>query len=54
MSKAKLGKGLQLLGLLVMPAAVVYGLQGGSIYDELVLFGMGFALILVGRGLAER
>ena len=37
--------------LLILPAAVIHGLQGGSIYDELICGAMGLALLMSGRSL---
>ncbi len=45
------GRLLQLVGLLLLPLAVIHGLQGGSIYDELLLAGAGVGLLMMGRGL---
>jgi hypothetical protein len=50
--RAGLGRTLQVLGLCVLPAALAYGLYGGDIFDELLLFGAGTGLILMGRSLA--
>lgn len=50
--RAALGKGLQIFGLCALPAAVAWGVSGGDIFDELLLFGAGFGLILIGRSLA--
>ena len=49
--KLAAGKALQVLGLLILPAAFVYGVQGGDLYQELVLFAMGIALLMMGRSL---
>lgn len=51
-TKQKIGRALSLLGLLIVPAAVIYGLNGGDIYNEILLFGMGTALWMMGRGLS--
>ena len=46
-----LGRLLQIAGLTVMLAAFLYGVQGGSVYSELLAFGAGVGLILMGRSL---
>jgi hypothetical protein len=45
------GKALQVAGLVLMPLALVWGLQGGAIWDEMLLFGAALCLVLVGRSL---
>ncbi len=47
------GRFLQVLGLLLMPVAVVHGVSGGEIFDELLLFGAAMGLWMIGAGLRE-
>ena len=49
--RGTVGTLMQLTGLVVLPVAVWYGLQGGDIYREIWLGMLGVGLILVGRGL---
>ena len=46
-----LGMLLQVVGLLLLPVAVIQGMQQGDLYQELLLFGMGVGAFLVGRAL---
>jgi hypothetical protein len=48
-----LGTLLGVLGLLLMPVAVGYGLQTDDIFGEFLIFGAGFGLLLIGRSLRE-
>ena len=52
MSRATFGRALHVLGLCVLPIALLWGLSGGDIFDELLLFGAGLGMILTGRSLA--
>lgn len=47
----RFAKFLQLAGLTLMPVAVIYGLEGGSIYTELLMFAGAMGLWITGTGL---
>lgn len=49
-----LGRGLQAVGLFVMLAAVVYGLQYDDLGTELLAALFGLAFVLIGRNLQAR
>ena len=49
--KEKLGGAIQLAGLVALPLAVVYGLQGGDIFSELLIATAGVAILLIGRSM---
>ncbi len=49
--RVALGMLLQAVGLALLPAAVWYGMSHNDIYAELLLAGVGIALIMMGRNL---
>jgi hypothetical protein len=52
-----IGKGLQIFGLLLLPAALLYGLASGdpgALGKELVTLGIGAAAFLLGTRLLKR
>jgi hypothetical protein len=50
----RLGRALQAIGLVVMPVAVLWGWSTDQVGMELLLgFGVGFALIMIGRSLSS-
>jgi hypothetical protein len=49
--KSRLGRGLQVLGLVLMPVGLLWGLSKDELGAELLLAGVGFVLILTGRSL---
>lgn len=49
--RVALGMLLQVVGLALLPAAVWYGISHDDLYSEMILAGMGVALLLIGRNL---
>ena len=49
--RARIGLLLQVVGLVLMPVAVVYDFRTGDLYSTLILATMGLALLLMGRHL---
>ena len=49
--RVALGMLLQVVGLSLLPAAVWYGISHDDLYSEMILAGMGVALLLIGRNL---
>jgi hypothetical protein len=50
--KDRFGAAMQIAGLILMPLALYEGMRdGGSFGTEVLLGGLGFLLIFVGRGL---
>ena len=47
-----LGRALQALGLVVMPVAVIWGMQTDNLGLELIGGGAGFLLVMIGRSLS--
>ena len=49
--RVALGMLLQVVGLALLPAAVWYGISHDDLYSEMILAGMGVALLVIGRNL---
>ncbi|MBI3725730.1 hypothetical protein HY251_17525 [bacterium] len=48
------GAALQALGLLLLPAGLIFGVQGGDTRTELALLGVGVCAFLAGKLIVDR
>ena len=51
-AKARLGRAVQVLGLVLMPVGLLWGMsREDGLGPELLLAGVGFLLVMTGRGM---